>query len=99
MPNSPCPCSRRHSPPITEAECDVHHSPPKTYPLILGAEVVKVRLCANAHRIEHHLLNELRDTGVISAASRRRFPRVLVDMALAAWDKTDVTLPVPRTLA
>jgi hypothetical protein len=56
-------------------------------------------MCPTAHYIEHDLLEELRTTGVISAKSRAMWSKWLVDMALLAWEKTDFTMPVPRTVA
>jgi len=97
----PCPCSRRHSPPITAAETDIHHSPPKSWALrdpMSGDTRVKVRLCPNAHRLEHHVLNLfVAHDGEPPKRELRRFPRVLVDLARQAWADADHTLPLPRT--
>jgi hypothetical protein len=94
-----CPCSRAHSPRITVRQLVHHHSPPLAYSLLLGADRLVIPMCPTAHYIEHDLLEELRTTGVISAKSRAMWSKWLVDMALLAWEKTDFTMPVPRTVA
>lgn len=80
-----CPCSKRHSPPITEAETDLHHSPPKSWALRdpMGGKDARqvVRLCAQAHRLEHSILNLFaQHEGAPPKAALHRFPPVLVDL-------------------
>lgn len=95
-----CPCSKRHSPPVTLAECDWHHSPPRSFPLRAGATHQRVRLCAQAHRLEHSILNLfVANDGEPPKAALRRFPPVLIELARQAWADSDHTSTLPRTIA
>jgi hypothetical protein len=96
-----CPCSLRHSPPITEAECDEHHVVPKSWPLRPGVLVRrKVRLCANAHRRAHTLYNlYVVHGGEPPAHELRKFPLLIRDLAVEAWRDADHSAPLQRTVA
>lgn len=102
-----CPCSARHSPPITDAELDVHHSPPKSWPLakdevgnVVGVRKV-VTVCATTHRRAHRLLNAYVHAGSIPArAVLAQFRAIELELAAWAWANADHSGPahLPYTL-
>lgn len=97
-----CPCSSRHSPPITAAETDVHHSPPKSWPLAPGAVRKTVTVCATTHRRCHRLLNAYVHAGGPPAlALQATFRRLERDLAAYAWANADHSGPghLPYTLS
>jgi hypothetical protein len=96
-----CPCSSRHSPPITEAELDWHHAPPLSWPLALGGGTRKVRVCVCCHRRAHRLLNlYVHNDGPPSKADLRQFRPIERELAQWSWDNADHNGPVhlPYTL-
>lgn len=99
---SPCPCSKRHSPPVTEAEIDLHHSPAQSWPLAPGAVRRVDHLCANTHRRVHHLFNlYVHAGGEPAAAVLRQFKPLELELAAYAWANADHSGPghLPYTLA
>lgn len=95
---SPCPCTGRHSPPITEAECDDHHSPPRAWPLKPGGERVVFHACANSHRRAHTLTNRYRELGGPPPAKElRRYSAYVRRIAAHTWANADTSKPLPRT--
>lgn len=88
----PCPCSSRHSPPITESETDVHHAPPQSWPLAPGGVRKVVTVCANTHRRCHRLLNlYVHAGGTPTATKLLEFRPLERELAAYAWANTDHT--------
>lgn len=88
--SGPCPCTGRHSPPVTENECDDHHSPPKSWPLAAGASRRIDHLCANTHRRIHHLFNlYVHVGGQPPATALRPFRPLERELAAYAWANAD----------
>lgn len=101
MTTQPCPCSARHSPPITTAEVDVHHSPPKSWPLAADGTRKIVTVCATTHRRCHRLLNLYVHAGGPPAhAVLAGFRPLERELAQWAWDNADHSGPghLPYTL-
>lgn len=96
-----CPCSSRHSPPVTPAELDVHHAPPKSWPLAAGATRKVVSVCATTHRRCHRLLNAyVHAGGEPTRAVLNGFRPIERDLAAYAWANADHSGPdhLPYTL-
>lgn len=98
----PCSCTRRHSPPVTESECDDHHSPPKSWPLAPGAVRRIDHVCANTHRRIHALFNlYVHAGGEPDAVVLAKFRPIERELATYAWAHADHSGPghLPYTLA
>lgn len=86
----PCPCSNRHSPPITEAETDVHHYPPLSWPMVDPSLRKTIRACATTHRRFHRLLNlYVHLGGPPPKSALRGFRPIELDAAAYAWEHAD----------
>ena len=93
---SECGCVVKHSP--ANPTVEGHHSPPTSYPLLPGRKRVVIRMCSNAHGRQHRLLNEYRAFG--GPPNRiTRYSEYHRAIAAYAWDCTDKTKPIPRTIA
>ncbi len=95
-----CQCVTRHSP--ANPPIEGHHYPPSSYPLKPGGKRLVLRMCSNAHGINHKLLNlyraQMPEEGQEpkGAGSFSRYHR---DIAIYAWSQTDKSRPIPRTIA
>lgn len=101
MPSQFCPCTSRHSPPITAAEVDVHHAPPKSWPLAPGGTRKVVSICATTHRRCHRLLNLYVHAGGTPALEViKGFRPIERELAAYSWDNADHSGPghLPYTL-
>ena len=96
-----CPCARRHTPPITKAETDKHHSPPQSYPTKPGAIRRVDRVCVATHRRIHRLLNlYVRAGGTPPKAVLKGFRPIELELAAYSWANADHTGGrLPYTLA
>ena len=88
---SDCKCVRLHAP--GDPPIELHHSPPKSYPLLAGSVRTLYPLCSNAHGIQHRLLNLMR-AGDPHPPGFSKFHR---QIAANTWANTDTTQPVPHT--
>lgn len=96
-----CPCSSRHSPPITAAEIDEHHYPPKSWPLAPGGIRVVISVCVTTHRRCHRLHNlYVHHGGTPPAADLRAFRAIELQVGADAWANADHSGPnhLPYTL-
>ena len=89
-----CACSNHHSPPVTEAEIDLHHYPAQSWPLAAGAVRKTIRICCGCHRRAHRLLNLFVHAGGEPAPSvLKQFRPIEVELARYSWANADHSGP------
>lgn len=101
MSPSVCPCTTRHVPAITSAECDDHHYPPKSWPMVDPMARKVIRICVTTHRRCHRLHNlYVHHDGLPPAAALRGFRPIELEIAAYAWANADHSGPnhLPYTL-
>lgn len=97
---SECGCVVRHSP--SNPPIEGHHSPPSSYPLKPGGKRIVIRQCSNAHGINHKLYNLYRAQMPADGAEpvgAGKFSQYHRDIVKWGWSQTDLSKPIPRTLA
>ena len=84
-----------HSP--SNPPIEKHHYPPTAYPLKAGGVRLLIPMCASAHGIQHRVLNAMKgmEPGVYPRGTSA-YHKTLADYT---WANTDISKPIPRTLA